>query len=107
MAKPVLLTIDDERTVLGSVERDLMRRYRKDYRVLKALSGERTLSITRELKQKGIPVALFLVDQRMPAMTWLPLRTKRRSRSSLPFSVIEGFAFAVIGRIRGIPAGVS
>lgn len=69
MAKPVLLTIDDERTVLGAVERDLMRRYRKDYRVLKALSGERAISITRELKQKGIPVALFLVDQRMPAMT--------------------------------------
>ena len=30
MAKPVILSVDDDREVLGAVERDLRRHYRSD-----------------------------------------------------------------------------
>lgn len=66
--KPVILAVDDEPGVLGAVERDLRRHYR-DYRVLGAGSGAEALEALRRLKQRGVPVALFLVDQRMPQMT--------------------------------------
>ena len=69
MSKPVLLTVDDDPEVLSAVERDLRRHYRADYRIVKASSGREALDTTRELKQRGIPVALFLVDERMPGMT--------------------------------------
>jgi thioredoxin reductase (NADPH) len=69
MIKPAILTIDDEPEVLSAVERDLRRRYRGEYRILKAGSGAEALGAVRELKQRGTPMALFLVDQRMPGMT--------------------------------------
>lgn len=69
MSKPVLLTVDDDPEVLSAVERDLRRHFRADYRIVKVSSGQEALETTRELKQRGIPVALFLVDERMPGMT--------------------------------------
>jgi thioredoxin reductase (NADPH) len=69
MLKPVILTVDDDAEVLGAIERDLRQRYRNDYRILKAGSGREALEATRQLKQRGAPIALFLVDQRMPEMT--------------------------------------
>lgn len=68
MAKPVILTVDDEPLVLNAVERDLRRQYGRDYRVIKASSGEQALETVRQLAQRGDPVALFLADQRMPHM---------------------------------------
>ena len=69
MAKPVILAVDDDPQVLRAVERDLRRRYARDYRVLRADSGETALDTLGKLKLRGDPVALFLVDQRMPRMT--------------------------------------
>jgi thioredoxin reductase (NADPH) len=69
MSKPTIMTVDDDRDVLGAIERDLRRHYRSDYRILKAESGKIALETIRELKQREAPVALFLVDQRMPEMT--------------------------------------
>ncbi len=69
MAKPVILTVDDDREVLRAIERDLRRNYAEDYRVLRAESGPSALEIVRELKVRNNPVALFLVDQRMPGMS--------------------------------------
>jgi thioredoxin reductase (NADPH) len=63
------MTVDDEPEVLGAVERDLRQHYRNDYRILKAGSGREALEAVRQLKQRGTPVALFLVDERMPGMT--------------------------------------
>ena len=68
MAKPVILSVDDDREVLGAVERDLRRHYRSDYRVLTASSGQEGLEAARQLKRRGTPIALFLVDERMPGM---------------------------------------
>ncbi|HWF46874.1 MAG TPA: FAD-dependent oxidoreductase [Bryobacteraceae bacterium] len=69
MAKPALLAIDDEPEVLRSVERDLRRRYGQQYRILRAESGSAALDATQRLKQRDDSVALFLADQRMPAMS--------------------------------------
>jgi thioredoxin reductase (NADPH) len=69
VSKPTILAVDDDLEVLKAIERDLRDRYRRDYRVLRAAVGTEGLEIARELKQRGAPVALFLVDQRMPDMT--------------------------------------
>ena len=69
MAKPVILAVDDDPQVLRAVERDLRRKYAREYRVLRADSGESALDTLDKLKLRGDPVALFLVDQRMPRMT--------------------------------------
>ena len=69
MSKPVLLTVDDDAEVLRAIERDLRRKYAKDYRVLRAESGAAALDIVRELKLRSNTIALFLVDQRMPGLS--------------------------------------
>jgi thioredoxin reductase (NADPH) len=68
MPKPVILTLDDEPQVLNAIERDLRQHYQRDYRILKAASGEEALAAVQQLKQRGDALALFLVDQRMPQM---------------------------------------
>jgi len=69
MAKPVLLTVDDDPEVLRAVERDLRRRYAERFRVLRADSGAVALEALRGLKRRNDAVALLLVDQRMPQMS--------------------------------------
>jgi len=69
MAKPILMTIDDEPHVLNAIARDLQAHYQTGYRIVKAGSGAEALEATREFKRRNTPVALFLVDQRMPAMS--------------------------------------
>ena len=69
MAKPVILTVDDEPQVLNAVERDLRQHYRGKYRIVKAGSGVEALEAVQGLKRRNDPLALFLVDQRMPGMT--------------------------------------
>ncbi len=78
MAKPVILAVDDDREVLGAVERDLRSRYRQSYRILSASSGTQALETARELKRRGALIALFLVDQRMPDMSGTELLTQLR-----------------------------
>jgi thioredoxin reductase (NADPH) len=68
MIRPVILAVDDDAEVLGAVGRDLRARFARAYRVVKAQSGAEALQITRELKQRGVPLALFVVDERMPEM---------------------------------------
>jgi thioredoxin reductase (NADPH) len=69
MAKPALLAVDDEPEVLRSVERDLRRKYGQQYRILRAESGASALDAVHKLKERTESVALFLADQRMPAMS--------------------------------------
>ncbi|GAC1662350.1 MAG: FAD-dependent oxidoreductase [Candidatus Acidiferrum sp.] len=68
MPKPVLLTVDDDPEVLRAIERDLRGHYSDRYRVMRANSGSAGLATLRELKARNNPVALLLVDQRMPQM---------------------------------------
>ena len=68
MARPVVLTIDDDVDVLKSIERDLRRHYADRYRVVSANSGATALTLLEKLIGRGDPVALFVVDHRMPQM---------------------------------------
>ncbi|NDJ61684.1 MAG: FAD-dependent oxidoreductase [Chloroflexi bacterium] len=69
MAKPVILSLDDDPEVLRAVERDLRREFGREYRVMRANSGADALDALEKIKLRNDPVALFLVDQRMPEMT--------------------------------------
>jgi len=73
VAKSVLLTVDDDPSVLAAIDRDLRRQYRADYRVMKATSGAEALDAARQLAARNTPIALFLVDQRMPGMSGIEL----------------------------------
>jgi thioredoxin reductase (NADPH) len=68
MARPVLLSVDDDPGVSRAVARDLRRRYGEEFRVLRAASGDEALEALRELKLRGDPVAVLLADYRMPGM---------------------------------------
>jgi thioredoxin reductase (NADPH) len=78
MTRPVILSVDDDREVLAAVERDLRKQYRARYRVVTAASGQEALDTARELKRRGAPIALFLVDQRMPMMSGTQLLAELR-----------------------------
>lgn len=69
MLKPVIVSLDDDPSVLNSVERDLRARYGRDYRILAADSGKAALDYMKKMEQRNEIVALFLVDQRMPEMS--------------------------------------
>jgi thioredoxin reductase (NADPH) len=76
MAKPALLTVDDDPEVLRSIERDLRQRYADRYRILREESGKSALESLAHLRKRNEPVALFLVDQRMPHMTGVAFLTE-------------------------------
>src|SRR5262252_867939 len=68
MAKPILLSVDDDPDVLRAIERDLRSQYGSDYRVIGSDSPETALDILKQLKVRNDSVALLLADQRMPHM---------------------------------------
>ncbi len=68
MAKPILLTVDDDPDVLRAIERDLRSQYGAEYRVISSDSPEGALGILKGLKVRNDGVALLLADQRMPRM---------------------------------------
>ncbi len=69
MAKPVILTVDDDPEVLQAVARDLRQEYGSTYRIVRADSGSSALEAIEQLRLRNETVALFLVDQRMPQMS--------------------------------------
>ena len=69
MAKPVILTVDDDAEVLQAVARDLRQQYGDRFRIMRADSGAAAIDATQKLKLRNESVALFLVDQRMPQMS--------------------------------------
>jgi thioredoxin reductase (NADPH) len=73
MPQPVILTVDDDAMVLGTLARDLLQHYGERYRVIRATSGAAALQELQRLKLRGGAVALLLVDQRMPGMSGLEL----------------------------------
>jgi thioredoxin reductase (NADPH) len=76
MAKPVLMTVDDDAEVLRAVERDLRKRYAEKYRVMRADSGSSALQALSGLKKRNEAVGLLLADQRMPEMNGVEFITK-------------------------------
>src|SRR5579863_4041363 len=68
MAKPILLSVDDDSDVLRAIERDLRSRYGAEYRVIGNDAPEGALDVLKQLKVRNDSVALLLADQRMPRM---------------------------------------
>ena len=79
MAKPVILAVDDDISVLEAVIQDLRRKYGAEYRILRAASGQAALDTCEQLVKRGDAVALILSDQRMPGMTGVTLLEKVQS----------------------------
>lgn len=69
MVKPIIILVDDEPQVLNAIERDLRQHFKGKYRLIKSISGKEALNVVQKLKQRNSPIALFLVDQRMPEMS--------------------------------------
>ena len=66
--KPVIMAIDDDADVLRLIKSDLRKQYGHDYRILSAEGGQPALEALTQLQERGEPVALLVVDQRMPGM---------------------------------------
>lgn len=70
MARPAVLTVDDDKDVLRAIERDLRSRYSsRGFRTLSADSGPAALDLLRRLRKRSDPVAVLLFDHRMPQMS--------------------------------------
>jgi thioredoxin reductase (NADPH) len=69
VAKPIIVTVDDEIQVLNAIVRDLRGHFGSEYRIIKASSGAEALDSLQQLKLRNSPVALLLADQRMPEMS--------------------------------------
>lgn len=80
MAKPIILTVDDDPQVLAAVRRDIRSRYAADYQILAEPGGEEALATVDEIANAGRVIALFLVDQRMPGMTGTEFLAEARKR---------------------------
>src|ERR1700677_76565 len=68
MAKPILLSVDDDPDVLRAIERDLRTKYGAEFGVIGSDSPEAGLGLLRQLKLRNDSVALLIADQRMPHM---------------------------------------
>jgi thioredoxin reductase (NADPH) len=69
VARPAILTVDDDPSVSRAVARDLRRQYGEGYRIVRAESGPQALEALREIKLRGEQVAVLLADYRMPGMS--------------------------------------
>ncbi len=78
MARPILLAVDDDISVLEAVVQDLRRHYGNTYRVMRAAGGQAALDTLAQLKSRDEPVALIISDQRMPGITGVELLERAR-----------------------------
>ena len=102
MAEPVILVVDDDSQVLAAIRRDMRSRYRADYRVLAADSGEAALDTIKELKARGDALAMLISDQRMPTMLGVDLLSKCREIYPVARRVLLTAYSDVKAAIRGI-----
>src|SRR5438445_2727034 len=65
MAKPILLSVDDDSDVLRAIERDLRSKYGAEYRVIGSDSPEGALTLLKQLKVRNDSVPFLFVDKRM------------------------------------------
>ena len=68
MKLPYIVIVDDDRQVLGAIQRDMRNKYREDYRVIATESANEALELLKELKLKNEALALIISDQKMPEM---------------------------------------
>jgi thioredoxin reductase (NADPH) len=76
--RPILLAVGDEAETLRALTRDLRRRYRNRFRILRAPDGERAMATLRALAGAGQPVALVIADQGLATTSGLDLLARIR-----------------------------
>ncbi|GGN04846.1 hypothetical protein GCM10009721_35380 [Terrabacter tumescens] len=79
MARPAIITVDDDAPVSAAIARDLRARYGAEHRILRASSGPEALDLVARLVLRGQPLALVASDQRMPSMTGIELLSRVRA----------------------------
>ncbi|MEG3956686.1 PAS domain S-box protein [Microcoleus sp. herbarium2] len=68
MKKPVIICVDDEQTILDSLEIDLLKAFEDKYLIETAQSGEEALELLSELLADQYEVPVVISDQIMPNM---------------------------------------
>lgn len=68
MVKPVILCVDDEDIVLGSLKEQLSRAFGETYSIETAGDGDEALEVLEELDADGAPCPLVVCDQIMPGI---------------------------------------
>ncbi|WP_293155922.1 MULTISPECIES: PAS domain S-box protein [unclassified Microcoleus] len=68
MKKPVIICVDDEQTILDSLEIDLLKAFEDKYLIETAQSGEEALELLSELLAEQYEVPLIISDHIMPNM---------------------------------------
>lgn len=79
MRKPVILTVDDDAEVLQAISQDVRKAYGDRFRIVRVDSGTRALEVLKKVKLADDPVALMLVDQRMPGLSGVDFLTQART----------------------------
>ena len=79
VARPAIITVDDDAPVSAAIARDLRARYGADHRILRASSGAEALDLVARLVLRGQPLALIASDQRMPGMSGIELLARVRA----------------------------
>ena len=69
MAKPAILTVDDDPAVSQAISRDLRRQYGAEFQIIRTASGAEALEVLTEFALRDRQVGLIASDQRMPEMT--------------------------------------
>jgi thioredoxin reductase (NADPH) len=76
---PVLLAVDEDASALGAVERELVDRYSRSYRVVCVSSAEEAMAELEALAAAGEDVALVLAAQQFGQMSGSELLGKVRT----------------------------
>ena len=73
MSQPVLFAVDEDERLLRDIERELVDRYSRSYRIVCACSSEEALAELEALREAGEDVALVLAAQGCGAMRGVEL----------------------------------
>ncbi len=88
MSKLVILCVDDEKTILESLEIELHKALGNDYRIELAESGEDALALIKELQEDRYEIAVVVADYLMPNMRGNELLERIHTRSPRTLSIM-------------------
>ena len=91
MGSPVILAVDPDPAVLATVERELLDRYERHYRVVCVASPEEARLRLAELDATGDPVALVLTGHGLGEATALLLAEVRRAHPHARRAMLIGW----------------
>ncbi len=76
MKPSFIVLVDDDEQVLRSIQSDVRKRFREDYKIAATASANEALELLKELRLKNEAVSLIISDQRMPEMEGVEFLTK-------------------------------